>query len=172
MKSIVISALMLSMTFFFISCENEGQLTQSTSEVEKQILDKKPEKGESITFVGDLAGSEVVVGCCPNAGPWPAYTMTFSGPLPPEISGILLEGNIFMNSTGRQSPGDYIVQFWWGEVPDNYFIEIRGGEAHNDRRNKILTVTFEDAQCEIYTGINYILTETVSVSFILTRAKP
>jgi len=171
MKSIVISALMLSMTFFFISCENEGQLTQSTSEVEKQILDKKPEKGESITFVGDLAGSEVVVGCCPNAGPWPAYTMTFlSGPFPPEISGTPITGNIFMNSTGRQSPGDYIVQFWWGEVPNDYFIEIRGGEAHNDRRNKILTVTFEDAQCEIY--INEELTEEVSVSFILTRAKP
>lgn len=176
MKSIVISVLMLSLALFFVSCENEGQPTQNTSDMEKQLLSKKPKpnknpKSELIIFKeGDLAGNEIVSGCCPNAGPWPAYTMTFSGPLPPEISGILLEGNIFMNSTGRQSPGDYIVQFWWGEVPDNYFIEIRGGEAINDRRNKILTVTFEDAQCEIF--IDDELTETVYVSFILTRAKP
>ena len=74
-----------------------------------------------------------------------------------------------MNFTGSQSPGDYIVQFWWGEVPNDYFIEIRGGEAYNDRRNKILTVTFEDAQCEIW--INDVLTETVLVNFTLTRAR-
>ena len=166
MKSIVISVLMLSMTMLFVSCENEGQLTQSTSDVETQILDKKPQKGELIIFKeGDLAGNEIVLGCCPNAGPWPEYTMTLSGPLPAGT----YDGNIFMNSTGRQSPGDYIVQFWWGEAPNNYFIEIRGGEAHNDRRNKILTVTFEDAQCEIW--INDVFTETVSVSFILTRAR-
>ena len=161
MKSIGISVLMLSLALFFVSCENEGQLTQSTSDVETQILDKKPEKGESITFVGDLAGSDVVVGCCPNAGPFPEYTMTLSGPFPVGT----YDGNIFMNFTGSQSPGDYIVQFWWGEVPENYFIEIRGGEAINDRRNKILTVTFEDAQCEIF--IDDELTETVYVSFIL-----
>ena len=170
MKSIVISVLMLSMTLLFVSCENEGQLTESTSDVETQKLDKKPEKGESITFVGDLAGSEVVLGCCPNAGPWPAYTMTLSDEIFPIGIHGTYTGNIFMNSTGRQSPGDYIVQFWWGEVPVNYFIEIRGGEAINDRRNKILTVTFEDAQCEIF--IDDELTETVYVSFILTRAKP
>jgi len=165
MKSIVIPVLMLSMTLFFVSCENEGQLTQSASDVEKQTLDKKPQKGESIIFEGELIGDQDVVGCCPNAGPWPAYTMTLSGPLP----GGTYDGNIFMNSTGRQSPGDYIVQFWWGKVPNDYFIEIRGGEVHNDRRNKILTVTFEDAQCEIW--INDVLSGTVYVSFILTRAK-
>jgi len=174
MKSIVISVLMLSMSLFFVSCENEGQLTQSTSDMEKQILSKKPKpnknpKSELITFTGHLEGNpetQLVFGCCPNAGPWPAYTMTLSGPLPAGT----YEGNIFMNSTGRQSPGDYIVQFWWGEVPNNYFIEIRGGEAINDRRNKILTVTFENAQCEIWT--NDVSTDTVYVSFILTRAKP
>jgi len=167
MKSIIISALMLSMTFLFVGCENEGQLTQSTSDVEKQILDKKPQKGELIIFEeGDLAGNEIVMGCCPNAGPWPEYTMTLSGPLP---AGTYV-GNIFMNSTGRQSPGDYIVQFWWSEnVTDTSFIEIRGGAAHNDRRNKILTVTFKDAQCEIW--INDVLIETVSVSFTLIRAR-
>jgi hypothetical protein len=145
MKSIVISVLMLSMTLFFVSCENEGQLTQSMSDVEKQILDKKPQTGELIIFEeGDLAGNEIVLGCCPNAGPWPEYTMTLSDNFPTDFRGEHL-GNIFMNATGRQSPGDYIVQFWWEEVPKDYFIEIRGGAAHNDRRNKILTVTFENA---------------------------
>ena len=165
MKSIVITVLMLSMKFIFVNCENEGQLTESTSDVERQILDKKPQKGELIIFKeGDLAGNEIVSGCCPNAGPWPAYKMTLSGTFPAEISGILLEGNIFMNSTGRQSPGDYIVQFWWGDIPNNYFIEIRGGEKQYDRRNKILTVTFTNAQCVI-DG------DTVRVNFTLTRAK-
>jgi hypothetical protein len=165
MKSAVISVLMLSMSLIFVSCQNEGQLTESASDVETQTLDKKPPKGELIIFVGDLEGNEIVLGCCPNAGPWPAYTMTLSGPLPAGT----YDGHIFMNFTGSQSPGDYIVQFWWGEVPNDYFIEIRGGEAYNDRRNKILTVTFEDAQCEIW--INNVLTETVPVNFTLTRAR-
>ena len=79
MKSIVISVLMLSMSLIFVSCQNEGQLTQSTSDVETQILDKKPQKGELIIFEeGDLSGNEIVLGCCPNAGPWPEYTMTLS----------------------------------------------------------------------------------------------
>ena len=169
MKSAVISVLMLSMTLIFVSCENEGQLTQSTSDVETQILDKKPQKGELIIFQegGDLEGNEIVLGCCPNAGPWPEYTMTLSGSGP--IPAGTYDGHIFMNFTGSQSPGDYIVQFWWGEVPSNYFIEIRGGEAYNDRKNKILNVTFEDAQCKIW--INDVLKETVYVSFTLTRAR-
>ena len=179
MKSILISVLMLSMTLLFVSCENEVQPTQNTSDMEKQLLSKKPKpnnnpKSELITFTaGHLEGfpeTQLVFGCCPNAGPWPAYTMTLSGPFPPDISGTPITGNIFMNSTGRQSPGDYIVQFWWGVEPTNYFIEIRGGEAINDRRNKILTVTFEGAQCEIF--FNNESTVTVPVSFTLTRAKP
>jgi hypothetical protein len=170
MKSAAISVLMLSMTLFFVSCENEGQPTQNTSDVETQSMSKKGGKlkPELIIFKeGNLEGNQTVFGCCPNAGPFPEYTMTLSGVFG-NISGTY-DGHIFMNSTGRQSPGDYIVQFWWGNKPNNYFIEIRGGEAHNDRRNKILTVIFEDAQCEIY--INDVLTETVYVSFILTRAK-
>jgi len=169
MKSIVISVLMLSMTLFFVSCENEGQLTQSTSDVETQSLSKKGGKklkAESIIFKeGDLVGNADVVGCCPNAGPWPEYTMALSGPLPAGT----YDGNIFMNFTGNQSPGDYIVQFWWGEVPYDYFIEIRGGEADYNRRTKFLKVTFVDAQCEIF--INDVSTGTVPVSFTLTRAK-
>ena len=161
MKSIVISVLMLSMTLFFVSCENEGQPTQNTSDVEKQILDKKPSKAESIIFEGDLEGDQDVVGCCPNAGPNPAYTLTLSGLLPAGT----YDGHIFMNSTGRQSPGDYLVKFWAGTM----YLEIRGGEKQYDRRNKILTVTFEDVPCEVW--IDGVLTGTPPVNFTLTRAK-
>ena len=121
MKSIVISVLMFSMTLVFVSCEYESQPTQNTSDSETQSLSKKGGKlkPELIIFKeGDLEGNQTVFGCCPNAGPWPTYTMTLSGPLPDGT----YDGHIFMNSTGRQSPGDYIVQFWWGEVPNNYFI--------------------------------------------------
>jgi len=166
MKSKIISFLVLSMAFFLVSCEYESPPTQNTPDVETQILDKKPQRGERIIFKdGDLAGNELVFGCCPNAGPSPEYTMTLSGPLPAGT----YDGNIFMNFTGSQSPGDYIVQFWWIEEEDTTFIEIRGGEADNDKRNKILTVTFNAAQCEIW--INHVFQETVLVDFTLTRAR-
>jgi hypothetical protein len=161
MKSIVISVLMLSMTLFFVGCENEGQPTENASDVETQILDKKI-KSEWIAFTGNLVGGEEVSGCCPNRGPNPEYTLTLSGLLPP---GTYNNGEIFMNSTGRQSPGDYLVKFWSGSM----YLEIRGGEKQYDRRNKILTVTFENVPCEIWIG--EVLTATVDVSFILTRAK-
>ncbi len=117
MKSIVISVLMLSMTFIFVNCENESQLTQNASDVETQILNKKPKgkgghDGDLITFTGDLVGSETVMGCCPNAGPSPIYeSLELIGPdpFPAGIFGTYIDGEIFMNFTGRQSRGDYMV---------------------------------------------------------------
>ena len=106
MKSIVISVLMLSMSLLFVSCENERQLTESTPDVEMQILDKKPHDGDLIIFTGDLVGSETVMGCCPNAGPSPIYeSLELIGPPPtvgPFPEGIYgtYTGNIFMNGTG------------------------------------------------------------------------
>ncbi len=172
MKSIVISVLMLSMTLLFISCENESQLTQSTSDVEKQILDKKPIRYDQITFTGDLIGDEEVIGCCPNAGPSPPYTLELvASPFPPDISGIQHNGEIFMNNTGRQSPGDYMVQFFI-EFPtgETMYLEIRGGKATLERRTKILTVIFkyEDTLCEIWRDGE--LTDTIPVEFTLIRA--
>ena len=77
MRSTVFSVLMLSMTLIYVSCENESQLTQSTSDVEKKELNKKPKpRNTRITFEGDLEGDQQVSGCCPNAGPNPEYTMT------------------------------------------------------------------------------------------------
>ena len=174
MKSILISVLMLSMTLFFVSCENEGQPTENASDVETQILDKKPHDGDLITFTGDLVGSEIVMGCCPNAGPSPIYqSLELIGPPPtvgPFPEGIYgtYTGNIFMNSTGRQSPGAYIVQFWWSEnVTDTTFIEIRGGVADKDKRTKVLTVTFTQDKCWIYYPNGVV--DSVLVDFILIR---
>jgi hypothetical protein len=170
MKSIVISVLMLSMTLFFVSCENEGQLTQSTSDVETQLLDKR-DFSEHIKFTGDLVGEQDVLGCCPNAGPSPEYTLTLAGPFPPEISGIEHDGEIFMNNTGRQSPGDYMVQFFIEFTNgETMYLEIRGGKATLERRTKILTVIFkyEDTLCEIWRDGE--LTDTIPVEFTLIRA--
>ena len=168
MKSIVISVLMLSMTLFFVSCENEGQLTQSASDVEKQILDKKPLKAESIIFEGDLEGEQNVVGCCPNAGPFPEYTLTLSSTFG-ELSRTY-DGEIFMNKAGRKPNQSYMVQFWWTEGGTDYFIEIRGGDIEEDKKNKILTATFTNASCVI--EINGTVTGSpVTVNFTLTRAK-
>ncbi len=164
MKSIVFSVLMFSMTLLFVGCENEGQPTQNTSDMEKQLLSKKSKpnknpKSELITFEGDLTGDPVtqrVEGCCPNAGPFPKYTMTLS-----RVFGNISEtynGNIFMNTFGTGKNKEYIVQFWWDEM----FLEVRGGVIDNDKKNKILTVTFTNAQCVI-DG------DTVWVNFTLTR---
>jgi len=168
MKSMVIAVLMLSMLLILLSCRYESQPTQNTLDIETQSLSKKGGKPnpELIIFEeGDLEGNQTVFGCCPNRGPFPEYTMTLSSAFE-EISGTY-DGHIFTNF--HRSPGDYPVKFWWGEVPNDYFLEIRGGEANNDKRNKILTVTFVDVPCEVW--INDKLTEPVDVSFTLTRAR-
>jgi len=169
MKSIVISVLMLSTSLLFVSCENEGQLTQSASDVETQILDKKPHDGDLIIFEGELTGEETVMGCCPNAGPSPVYPeLELSGPNLPV--GIYYNGEIFMNSTGRQSPGDYMVQYYVELVTGGtIYLEIRGGVAHKDKRTKVLTVifTYEDTLCEIWIDGDSLT--TVPVDFTLIR---
>ena len=64
--------------------------------MDTESLSKKPEKPERITFTGDLSGQEDILGCCPNAGPFPEFTMTLSGALPAGT----YNGNIFMNVYG------------------------------------------------------------------------
>ncbi len=135
---------------------------------EKPSKPPRPTSGEFITFSGDLGGSQEVEGCCPNAGPFPEYTMTLSETFPHEMFGEHT-GNIFMNSLGRKVQGDYIVQFWWEEEPDNdYFIEIRGGETEYDKRTKVLTVTFSEEEMTIWQNGEELPAEYVS--FVLTRA--
>jgi hypothetical protein len=53
-------------------------------------------KVEQIEFTGDLAGWQTVEGCCPNAGPFPEYTMTLGGDLPDGT----YDGQLFINYYG------------------------------------------------------------------------
>ena len=174
MKSIVISVLLFSLALFLVNCEFESQPTQNPSDVENQILKKKPKPVENptselITFVGDLAGSQVVEGCCPNAGPYPEYKMTLGeGPFPTGISGRVLDGNIFMNKVGKGKNKSYMVQYWWADTDGDYFIEIRGGVFQEDKIAKTLTATFTAVSCKIWT--DDVLTTIVPVTFVLTRA--
>ena len=125
--------------------------------------DKPPKPGnitkECIVFTGDLesvAGGTVVEGCCPNAGPWPAYTMTFvdiaGWPWGPH------EGQVFMNFFGNGPDREYKVQFWtWdfdAETPGegDYFFQIYGGDVNYNKKTNVLTVTFTD---ELGTGWIY-----------------
>ena len=166
MKPLVISVLMLSIALIFVSCD-ASQLTQNTLDVETQLSKgkphpDKPSNTELITFVGDLAGSQTVVGCCPNAGPFPAYTLTLSEPLPTGA----YAGQIFMNTVGRRSNQSYMVQFW----TETMFLEVRGGVIQEDKRNKSLTATFTDQQMTIHLDGDGAPTDVVDVNFTLTRA--
>jgi len=173
----LIPLLILAVALLFIGCKQENQPTQNESDLELQGLDKKPAKGELITFTGDLEGvppTQLVFDCCPNAGPNPPYTMKLSTEkFPPEISGRKLDGFIFLNNFGRNLPWKYKVSFWWVEGPvedpDTTLIVVRGGEPYQDRRTKILTVTFTEDTCWIYYPDPLKDTDTVYVTFTLIR---
>jgi hypothetical protein len=157
----VFSTLILSVTLILISCQYESQPTQNPSDLELQSFNKpKGEKGEWITFVGDLVGAQEVIGCCPNAGPFPEYTMTLSGDLPPGT----YDGHIFMNvfivGKGKNREKLYIVQFWTNSLS----LEVIGGVIQEDKKTKITTVTFKNEPCYINDN-----TTPVYVSFTLTR---
>jgi hypothetical protein len=139
---------------------------------EKPSKPPRPTSGEFITFTGDLGGSQKVEGCCPNAGPFPEYTMTLSGIFPPEMAGEHT-GNIFMNNwapaPNRKDEGGYKVQFWWGEgTEDYYFLEINGGDVQYNKKTKFLTVSFDqEGMCIWHNGVE--CQTPVIVSFDLTR---
>jgi len=119
-----------------------------------------PSSSEQIIFSGDLVGDEIVEGCCPNAGPFPAYMMYLSSAFG-DLAG-WHDGNLFINNYGAGKNHQYIVQFW---VDESFGIEIIGGVIEVDRKTKYLRVTFTDEECfDIDTGA-YIAT----VSFVLQR---
>jgi hypothetical protein len=161
----VIPFLMLAIVLLFIGCKQDNQPTQNESDLEMQELNKKPVISELITFSGDLQGEQEVTGCCPNAGPFPEYTMNLSQTFG-ELSGGY-DGNIFMNVFGVGQNKSYMVQFGWTNNGSDYFIEIRGGVFQEDKKTKTLTATFMAAPCKIW--INNTLSETVPVNFVLTR---
>lgn len=140
----------------------------SDQEVTTQGKPGKP-RAEWIQFTGDLEtppGGEVVYGCCPNAGPYPQYTMTLTRALGEgtvyEIPAGTYYGQLFINGFGAGRDQKYKVQFW---TDNGIGFEIIGGVVDFDRRNKKLTVTFTDELCRDF-WYDYIIDR---VTFTLVR---
>jgi hypothetical protein len=118
--------------------------------------DEPDSKAECIKFTGDLtsAGDTIISGCCPNAGPWPAYDMYLSTDSrldgePDEV----IHGYVFMNGFGVPAPYEgYMVQFWTWDVDTetpgtgDFFFEIRGGTlvSQKVKQHRTLTVNFNE----------------------------
>jgi len=120
-------------------------------------------------YLESVPGETVVVGCCPNAGPAPAYTMTLhnicyllGGTEEACIPEVSLDGYLFINVLGTPGPNQkYMVKFWtwdyragdpgWGD----YFFEIRGGDLR-DRKTEGPNVTYlnENATLWVYYDLN------------------
>jgi hypothetical protein len=119
---------------------------------------------EEIEFSGvDLQGWQIVEGCCPNAGPFPDYTLTLTRNLG-ELPAGTHDGQLFVNYYGAGRNRQYVVQFWNALGG----IEIIGGVIHEDRPNKVTTVEFTNEAClDLDTG------ETIAVvNFVLVRSSP
>ena len=113
-------------------------------EVTTQGKPDKPgeSKTELITFEGDLAGYQAVDGCCPNAGPFPEYTMTLTKDVG-HIPAGTYNGNLFINGWGDRQ---YKVQFWIEGC--DFAFEIRGGVFDFNKWTRVSTVIFTDVLCE------------------------
>jgi hypothetical protein len=119
-------------------------------------------RADEIEFSGeDLQGWQIVEGCCPNAGPFPDYTLTLTRDLG-ELPAGPHDGQLFLNYYGAGRNREYVVQFWNSLGG----IEIIGGVIHVDRRNKVTTVEFTDEAClDLDTG------EAIAVvNFVLVRS--
>ena len=108
--------------------------------------DKGKTKTELIVFTGDLQGWAHVEGCCPNAGPYPEYSLTLSDDFVAANTTYFpsgtYDGQVFMNG-GK-------FQFWTEGWPGNHIcIEIYGGVEDYDRKAKVLTVTFDEVEWNI-----------------------
>jgi hypothetical protein len=128
---------------------------------------KSPRPGnitkECIVFTGALEGGEVVEGCCPNAGPFPAYTMTlWIEDLPLEAWGKTFEGDLFAKPVrfreNRRWVERYLVQFltwdWENDTPGtgDYSFEIfsDSDDIVYDETTDVLTVTVEDGSATVW----------------------
>ena len=111
----------------------------------------KPDEAtaEWIAFTGDLIGAQEVEGCCPNDGPFPEYGMTLGFKVRDFSPGTYLDGQLFINRYGAGRNQEYKVQFWNEDIA----IEIIGGVIDDDKKNKVLTVTFTGDICVVmWTG--------------------
>jgi hypothetical protein len=118
---------------------------------------------ERIVFSGDLTGDQAVSGCCPNAGPFPAYHMTLNFKVGTHEAGTPIDGYLFINYYGAGKNREYIVQFWTQDR--DVAIQIIGGDIDFDKTTKVLTVTFENELC-----VDMITGQTITdVTFTLVR---
>jgi len=106
---------------------------------------------ECIVFTGDLEGKQVVEGCCPNRGPFPAYTMTLSGGILEGFEGVY-EGHLFVNQYRPGRIRQYMVEFW---TDDLHFV-VMGGVVKEDTKNN-LVVDFDtyNSECDEYSSGAY-----------------
>ncbi len=130
----------------------------------------KPDKtvAEYILFYGDLVGAAVVEGCCPNAGPSPAYTMYLEYACGDLDADTTYEGKLYISVWNAGGNPTAMVEFW---IEGGYGFYLIGGDIDRDRKTKHLTVTFENEDC--YTHFDQIgelpppPTKTGTVSFVL-----
>ena len=128
---------------------------------------KSPRPGniaiECIGFTGsNLQGRQVVEGCCPNAGPFPEYTMTVDLDFEHiHIHDEARAGYLFAKPLRIKVKGQttyyYIVQFntwdWNAEIPPgegDYFFDIRCDGNDIDETNDVLTVTVVDETATVW----------------------
>jgi hypothetical protein len=129
----------------------------------------KPGEAETelIVFTEDLSGWQEVEGCCPNAGPFPRYTMILNFAVGEFPAGTEFDGQLFLNSYRSGHDRKYMVQFWNNhDEPGHVAIEIIGGEIYEDKKNKTLTVIFTNEDCvdlhtkELITPVSFTLVRT------------
>ena len=123
-----------------------------------------------IVFEGDLEGSDVVEGCCPNAGPFPAYELTVIRDLGEnqEVGQGTYSGYLFLSFYGNGRNREYVVRFWGSNSSGGTIdIEIIGGLIDDDKKNKILTVNFVAEDCVDRESNQFI--EAVTFTLVRTR---
>jgi len=151
----------LTVALVFIGVDFVESQVKTLGKPDKPDKPGKPDT-EWIEFLGDLNGGQEVVGCCPNAGPWPWYTMMLTFDVPGFDAGFN-DGQLFINRYGAGRNQKYKVQFWKDEIRTG--IEIIGGVIDYDKKTKVLTVTFTDEMCyELFTE-----TPIRKVTFTLVR---
>jgi hypothetical protein len=128
---------------------------------------KSPRPGniaiECIEFTGsNLQGRQVVEGCCPNAGPFPEYTMKVDLDFEHiHIHDDARAGYLFAKPLRIKVKGQttyyYIVQFntweWNAEIipgEGDYFFDIRCDGNDIDETNDVLTVTVVDETATVW----------------------
>ena len=160
-----------------------------TGLVASGVFADKPEKppgkpatpGETtdlIIFEGDLKGSAIVLGCCPNAGPNPEYTMTVNRDLGYEgglqVPKGTYDGFIFMNFFGTRKNQQYYIKFWGSSSTTpglNVAFGIKGGVIYQEKKSDTLRVEFDGD--DLYTlDSEGVLDEYIdTVYFILERTE-